>query len=280
MDFHISVYTVENIFLWLIIYSVIGWIYESTLCSITERRFVNRGFLNGPYCPIYGFGAILDILILGWIENPILLFVLSAILTCTLEYITSYLMEKLFHARWWDYSNRKFNINGRVCLIGAVVFGTLSLILIKLVHPLVLKMIGMMNDTLFHTIVIALAVIFITDNVITIAGFCHFDKKIKKFADEFKIQTEKLSENIKVKTEDITEDIKVKAENIKAKTENIKNKTNIQVPSVFSDIQENLAKKFNFQEKRMLKAFPKFKSINYNEVLEDLKEKLKIKRRK
>ena len=280
MDFHISVYTVENIFLWLIIYSVIGWIYESTLCSITEKRFVNRGFLNGPYCPIYGFGAILDILILGWIENPILLFVLSAILTCTLEYITSYLMEKLFHARWWDYSNRKFNINGRVCLIGAVVFGTLSLILIKLVHPLVLKMIGMMNDTLFHTIVIALAVIFITDNVITIAGFCQFDKKIKKFADEFKIQTEKLSENIKVKTEDITEDIKVKAENIKAKTENIKNKTNIQVPSVFSDIQENLAKKFNFQEKRMLKAFPKFKSINYNEVLEDLKEKLKIKRRK
>ena len=235
MDFHISVYTIENIFLWLIIYSVIGWIYESTLCSITERRFVNRGFLNGPYCPIYGFGAILDILILGWIKNPILLFVLSAILTCTLEYITSYLMEKLFHARWWDYSNRKFNINGRVCLIGAVVFGTLSLILIKLVHPLVLNM---------------------------IAGFCHLDKKIKKFADELKLQTEKLSENIK------------------AKTENIKSKTNIQVPSVFSDIQENLAKKFNFQEKRMLKAFPKFKSINYNEVLEDLKEKLKIKRRK
>lgn len=262
MDFHISVYTIENIFLWLIIYSVIGWIYESTLCSITERRFVNRGFLNGPYCPIYGFGAILDILILGWIKNPILLFVLSSILTCTLEYITSYLMEKLFHARWWDYSNRKFNINGRVCLIGAVVFGTLSLILIKLVHPLVLKMIGMMSDTLFHTIVIALAVIFITDNVVTIAGFCHFDKKIKKFADELKLQTEKLSENIK------------------ARTENIKSKTNIQVPSVFSDIQENLAKKFNFQEKRMLKAFPKFKSINYNEVLEDLKEKLKIKRRK
>ena len=241
MDFHISVYTIENIFLWLIIYSVIGWIYESTLCSITERRFVNRGFL---------------------IENPILLFVLSAILTCTLEYITSYLMEKLFHARWWDYSNRKFNINGRVCLIGAVVFGTLSLILIKLVHPLVLKMIGMISDTLFHTIVIALAVIFITDNVVTIAGFCHFDKKIKKFADELKLQTEKLSENIK------------------AKTENIKSKTNIQVPSVFSDIQENLAKKFNFQEKRMLKAFPKFKSINYNEVLEELKEKLKIKRKK
>lgn len=270
MDIEISLIDIENVFLWLIIYSVIGWIYESILCSITERRFVNRGFLNGPYCPIYGFGAILDILILGWIENPIILFVLSAILTCTLEYITSFLMEKLFHARWWDYSNRKFNINGRVCLIGAVVFGTLSLILIKLVHPLILKMIGLMSDTFFHTTVIVLAVIFIADNIITISGFCHFDRKIKKFAEDVKLQTEKLAENIKVKTEDI----KVKAENIKTKT------NNIQVPTVLTDLQENITKMFNFQEKRMLKAFPKFKSINYNEILDELKEKLKIKKEK
>ena len=245
------------------IYSFIGWLMEVILSLYNEHKFVNRGFLLGPYCPIYGFGSLLLYFLLkNYTNNFIVLFILTMFICSLLEYTTSYIMEKIFGARWWDYSNRKFNINGRVCLIGAVVFGTLSLILIKLVHPLVLKMIGMMSDTLFHTIVIALAVIFITDNVVTIAGFCHFDKKIKKFADELKLQTEKLSENIK------------------AKTENIKSKTNIQVPSVFSDIQENLAKKFNFQEKRMLKAFPKFKSINYNEVLEDLKEKLKIKRKK
>ena len=274
-------YDLSKIFLLFIIYSFLGWLMETVACFLSTKKFTNRGFLLGPCCPIYGFGVLLIVILLHkYQKDPLILFIMAIIICSLLEYITSWLMEIIFKNRWWDYSNRKFNINGRVCLIGAVVFGTLSLILIKLVHPLVLKMIGMMNDTLFHTIVIALAVIFITDNVITIAGFCHFDKKIKKFADEFKIQKEKLSENIKVKTEDITEDIKVKAENIKAKTENIKNKTNIQVPSVFSDIQENLAKKFNFQEKRMLKAFPKFKSINYNEVLEDLKEKLKIKRRK
>lgn len=248
--------TIETIFLWLIIYSIIGWIYESILCSVTEKRFVNRGFLNGPYCPIYGFGAVLDILILGKIENPLLLFILSAVLTCTLEYITSYLMEKLFHARWWDYSSRKFNINGRVCLIGAFAFGSLSLILIKLVHPLTLKFIGMMSDAVFHITVISLAIIFITDNVITIAGFCHFDKKLHKISEELKQYRDKLAENIKAKT------------------------TNLQLSNSIAEIQENLAKKFNFQEKRMLKAFPKFKSINpsvnHNEILEKLKEKLSI----
>lgn len=90
--------TVETYFLWLMIYSIIGWIYESTLCSITNKKLINRGFLNGPYCPIYGSGAILVILILGRIKNPVLLFFLGALVTCSLEYLTSYVMEKLFHA--------------------------------------------------------------------------------------------------------------------------------------------------------------------------------------
>ena len=97
--------TIETWFLWLMIYSIIGWVYESTICSIGHRKLINRGFLNGPYCPIYGTGAVL-----------VLLFFAGALVTCSLEYLTSWLMEKLFHARWWDYSKRKFNIGGRVCL--------------------------------------------------------------------------------------------------------------------------------------------------------------------
>lgn len=85
-------------------YSIVGWVYESLICSVGARHFVNRGFLNGPYCPIYGFGAVFDLILLGKIENPFLLFLLGAIVTCTLEYLTSYGMEKIFHARWWDYS--------------------------------------------------------------------------------------------------------------------------------------------------------------------------------
>ena len=122
--------TIETWFLWLMIYSIIGWVYESTICSIGHRKLINRGFLNGPVCPIYGTGAVLVLLVLGRIQNPVLLFFAGALVTCSLEYLTSWLMEKLFHARWWDYSKRKFNIGGRVCLIGAVVFGAFSVVLV------------------------------------------------------------------------------------------------------------------------------------------------------
>ena len=130
----------ETLFLWFMIYSVVGWIYESILCSVAQKKFINRGFLNGPYCPIYGSGAVLVILVLGKLTNPFLLFFAGALLTCSLEYLTSFVMEKLFHARWWDYSKRKFNINGRVCLIGAVVFGAFSTVLVLWIHPLVTKL--------------------------------------------------------------------------------------------------------------------------------------------
>ena len=125
-------------FLWLITYSFLGWIYESAICSIDESRLVNRGFLNGPICPVYGFGALASILVLDQrTDNVIILFFAGMILTCTVEYITAVLLEKLFHAKWWDYSHHRINFQGRVCLLGALVFGFLSVLLIKYIHPFV-----------------------------------------------------------------------------------------------------------------------------------------------
>lgn len=142
--------TIETWFLWLMIYSIIGWVYESTICSIGHRKLINRGFLNGPYCPIYGTGAVLVLLVLGRIQNPVLLFFAGALVTCSLEYLTSWLMEKLFHARWWDYSKRKFNIGGRVCLIGAVVFGAFSVVLVLVLHPFVKSLTDRLTDAAFN----------------------------------------------------------------------------------------------------------------------------------
>ena len=169
---------VEKYIIWLFFYSVVGWIYESTLCSVRAHKFINRGFLNGPYCPIYGWGAVLDILILGKVQNPVLLFFLGAIVTCSLEYFTSYIMEKLFHARWWDYSKRKFNINGRVCLLGAVVFGAFSVILIKLVHPLVSDVTNSLPRAALHWLAAVMFAIIAADECVTIGGIAGFNKKI------------------------------------------------------------------------------------------------------
>ena len=123
-------------FLLFVIYSVIGWIMEVIYTLVIDKKFTNRGFLVGPYCPIYGVGAVLIIILLsGYKERPIGLFVLAIVICSILEYFTSYIMEKLFKARWWDYSNRKFNINGRICLETMVPFGVIACLIVYIVNP-------------------------------------------------------------------------------------------------------------------------------------------------
>lgn len=111
-------------FMLFLIYSFAGWCIEVVNSLIVEKKFVNRGFMLGPYCPIYGYSSILMIFYLDRYTDNILTVFLLAVVVCSFaEYIVSYVMEKLFNARWWDYSDRSFNINGRVCLINAFLFG-------------------------------------------------------------------------------------------------------------------------------------------------------------
>lgn len=110
-------YTIPQYIMFFFFYSFVGWICECTYCSYINKKWTNRGFLFGPICPIYGAGALAMLFTLTWcVKNPFITIVLGMIVCDVVEYITSFLMEKLFHARWWDYSDRKFNINGRICL--------------------------------------------------------------------------------------------------------------------------------------------------------------------
>lgn len=155
-------------FLLFIIYSILGWCIEVTFCSITDKKLSSRGFLIGPYCPIYGWAAILMIFCLKrYINDPIVMFVMGCVIASILEYVTSYVMEKLFHARWWDYSEKKFNINGRICLENAFLFGLLCLILMYVVNPYVIKGIDLIPKQYILIISSALLTAFIIDNVVT-----------------------------------------------------------------------------------------------------------------
>lgn len=128
--------TLECYFLLFFVSAVLGWLME-VACKLVEfKRFINRGFLIGPYCPIYGFGAVAVTAALSrYADSPVLVFVMAVVICGALEYATSYLMEKLFHARWWDYSQRRFNLNGRVCANTLIPFGILGLAMIYLVKP-------------------------------------------------------------------------------------------------------------------------------------------------
>lgn len=153
-----------KIFYIFIIYSIIGWIMEVIIVSSKKRKITARGFLIGPWCPIYGFGALfITLLLKKYYNDPVALFIMSFLMGTILEYVTSYLMEKLFHARWWDYSDHKFQINGRVSLTTSLGFGLLGLILVYIFNPFFLRIIKNIPSIIFTIIMITILIIFLTD---------------------------------------------------------------------------------------------------------------------
>ena len=142
---------VDNLIISFAVFSVLGYFAEVIYCSIPERRFVNRGFLYGPYLPIYGFGSLIVTIILDPVSQyPILVFLLSFLLTSVLEYFTSWLLEKLFSVKLWDYSKKRININGRVCLLNSTLFGLLGLFAEYAVQPLLQRGIEAVPPLLRH----------------------------------------------------------------------------------------------------------------------------------
>ncbi|MDE6047419.1 MAG: putative ABC transporter permease [Anaeroplasmataceae bacterium] len=137
---------VEQYIFCFFVYAFLGYLCEVAYCSICQRKLVNRGYLYMPICPIYGCGAILILLSMLPISNMwYLVLILGILLTSGLEYLTSYVMELIFHMRWWDYSKRKLNINGRVCLRNSLMFGALVMLVIYGLHPLVSKLMEAMG---------------------------------------------------------------------------------------------------------------------------------------
>lgn len=147
-----------------LVYSFVGWVMETCYCWICTKKFVNRGFLIGPVVPIYGTGGVLVYMLLKrYLDMPLVLFIMSIIICSLLEYFTSYYMEKLFKTRWWDYSNRKFNINGRVCLFNMICFGILSLVIMYGVNPFLLDSIHKIDPMVLKVVVSILMTIFLID---------------------------------------------------------------------------------------------------------------------
>ena len=155
-------------FLLYFIYSIIGWFLEVGLAFYEHKKFVNRGFLIGPYCPIYGIGCLLlTILLSKYINEPGVIFAFSIFICATLEYLTSYLMEKIFKLRWWDYSNMKFNINGRICLETLIPFGIIGVLVVKYISPFLINTVNSINFNVLVIINIIILSILITDILIS-----------------------------------------------------------------------------------------------------------------
>ena len=190
-----ALYHAAGIFLLLILYSFLGWCGEMVYCSIGQRKLCEkRGFLNGPLCPIYGHGALLVLVVLGqrW-NNPISTFLIGMVLTSTVEYLTSYLMEKLFHMRWWDYSHHHFQLNGRICLLNSTLFGLACLVLRYVVHPRVMEpILWLFDHGLAVPLALALFALYVTDIVLSVRSAIQIGSRLEKLHAIYDELTEKL----------------------------------------------------------------------------------------
>ena len=185
---------IEMYIMLFFIYSLAGWLIEMIPATIREKKFVDRGFLVGPYCPIYGCGAVLITLCLTpFKEHPVGLFILAMVLCGSLEYATSFIMEKAFNARWWDYSQRKFNINGRVCLQNLVLFGIASCVIVYIVNPFIIGKLRLIPSTVQTVIISILLAIHLVDNIVSYKIILN----LKQVSKEVKDNTIEISEKVR-----------------------------------------------------------------------------------
>lgn len=182
-------------FILFLIYSLLGWIFEVTLSLVTKKKFINRGFLIGPYCPIYGIGSLFVIFLLNnYLDRPFGLFILSMVICSIVEYTGSFLLEKLFKTSWWDYSSKKFNINGRICLETMIPFGCGCLLIMYIINPFLLKTLNLISTSILNIIAIILFILFVIDFIISFRIILNF----KKISDDAKKDsTEKVTEYVK-----------------------------------------------------------------------------------
>ena len=210
---NVSLYEVTWMFF---LYAFLGWCAEVAYAAVRRGKFVNRGFLNGPVCPIYGFGLVTVILLLSPLsEKLVLLFLGSVVLTSALEFLTGWVLEKLFHAKWWDYSDNKFNIKGYVCLEFSLVWGLAATFIVRIIHPLIAGLITSLPSLLGHLLLYVFLAAILADLAATLVAIRHLQQRLQllmSLAQEIHATSDRLGDsisdtvlNIKEYAEDVTD---------------------------------------------------------------------------
>lgn len=253
--------TIYDVFMNFYIYGFLGWCAEVAFAAVKERRFVNRGFLNGPLCPIYGIGVTAVIaLMLPYGDRLIVLFFLSACLVTLLEWMTGFLLEILFHHKWWDYTGMPLNLNGYVCLPFSLLWGVACVMIVKVLHPLIEKGYMFLPEWMGNFLLSVSSVALIADICVTVDGILKLNRKLEmmeEIAKELHRISEHVGENIYHNMMDGIEH----QEKIRQRREELREK--------YAGFLEHSSK----TGIRMMKAFPKMQSKKHGKIWEELKKK-------
>lgn len=244
-------WTVYQMFYYFLLYSIIGWFVEVVYMTLETGEFQNRGFLNGPICPIYGFGMVMIIIMLTPItHSPVLLFVVSSVVCTTWELLVGVLMEKVFNNTWWDYSHERFNFKGYICLKVSLLWGLACLIVMKIFHPMMEKIIDYIPYNIGKIVGWAFFIYIIFDSVISLCAVIRLNEKLR--------QLDSIQRRLRVASDTIGGTVSNEVIELKAK-------------------YDRLVEKKDVWQERLLTAFPDSHSSKYNEILSELKNKMKEK---
>lgn len=184
----IGVLSLYEVFAYYFVYAFLGWIAEVCFHAIKYGNFANRGFLNGPMCPIYGYGVTFILLILGkWVEKPWAVLLVGIALPTLLELVGGWTMEKLFHHKWWDYSNRKLNFKGYICLEFSILWGLAAVCVICVLHPAIKWLINLIPEPYATIAISILLAVYVADNIVTFLQLGKFNKKLKELDTATKV---------------------------------------------------------------------------------------------
>ena len=275
-----SAYYVMAFFL---IYAFLGWVLEVAFHVVSIGQFINRGFLNGPLCPIYGIGMVGIITLLKPLSgNMLLLFIGGTIFATTVELIGGFILYKLFHLRWWDYSKEPFNLGGFICIKFSLAWGFCIVFVMKLIHPVIALNVYILNNFLGHILIAVLYVYLLADVVCTVLSILHLNKNLKRLsamAAEVRKASDNLTEQIGQKTMNM--EIRVQESRLQAalakaesrdyaeeKSEELKKKAAELKRAMNDFIQKypKLQRFFGFG--RLYRAFPNLRHIDYDDELQ------------
>ena len=280
---HLTFYELSAFFF---IYGFLGWCTEVCFQALSRGKLINRGFLNGPICPIYGVSVVVII----WLLEPlaahgVILFLGSVILCSFLEWLTGFIPETLFHQRWWDYSKEPFNIGGYICLRFSIMWGLACVFVVYIAHPTVAFLLSLVPHTLGLVILCILGAAFLADCAATIGTMIGLNKRL--------LHIEKTASRLREFSDDVTEvlyegSIRAKDNAEKAKSELeeqsdefreklSKGKEELQIRArkkkqLAEEHRMELERKLTYGQQRLLKAFPGAGSTRYSEAMELLKQ--------
>lgn len=282
---------IYSLLLYFFIYSFLGWCTEVAYATVKERRFVNRGFLNGPWCPIYGVGVSAVVTLLdGFRDSLLLLYLSSLVLVTLIEGMTGVIMDKIFHHKWWDYTGLPLNIGGYVCLPFSIAWGAACVVIVKGIHPLIERLVGFLPEAAGAALLCILTVCLAADVAVTTAGILKLNRRLdmlERIGAELHEISDRMGANIHENVMDAMEKAEALEDVAQARKE--------QLDALSGEARERLdllsgetRERYDMlrqryaeltgatlqASRRLVRAFPRMESRRHKELLDELKRRL------